>query len=211
MTPTPRKSRLRRSQAARCIGTLILFGFAMLSGGIQAQTRNGSHAPPGLNWKWMNEIIFDSQRLASSGTAQQHTLASQIWADTLGRSVVSGTGKRAASFVLIGSASAGGREYVFSMFTRAGTCIDPPNGNAGADVTYAKCPLRVTILAGDGLSRSQDFAGYCYLNIDSADAPRASNHTEYALDQRSSTAYFRVIQYGKTVSECNRSIRLSAR
>lgn len=206
-----RKSEMSTSSAARYIGALAVFGIAMLSGSIRAQATNGSQAPPGLNWKWMNEVIFGSQRLASSGTPQQHTLAFQIWADTLGQSVVFGTGKRAASFVLIGSANEGGTEYVFSMFTRAGTCEDPPNGSAGADVTYARCPLRVTILAPGGQSRSQDFSGYCYLNVDSADAPRASNHTEFAFDRRSSTAYFRVIQYGKTVSACSRSIRLAAR
>ncbi len=204
---------MRISTTARLLRALALAGGALaLSWSAQAQSRvqNGS-APSGLNWKWMNEAVFNSRNLPSSATAQERALAANIWATQLQQLVVIGTGQRAPSFVLVGTAEKDGGRYVFTMFTRAGTCENPPNGSAGAEQMYAKCPLRVTMFAPDGQSRSQDFEGYCYLNLDDSDAPRAKNHTEVAFDRRTSTAYFRTIQHGKTVPQCNRSIRLAAK
>ena len=186
---------------------LLAAGLASTALGQPAQVQT----PGDLNWKWMNEVVFDAPKLPSSGSAAQRELVSAIWANDLRRTVVSGTGQRAASFILVGEAGEGRAQFVFSMFSRVGSgCEDPPNGNSGANHMYAKCPLRVTMITSDGRGRSQDFPGYCYLNLDSTDHARTNYHTEFAFDRRSTTAYFRVIQHGRTVPECSRSIRISS-
>lgn len=174
---------------------------------VQAQPHvQKSIAPSGLNWKWMNEAVFDAPRLLPSATAKEQALSQAVWGDKLNVAKARGD----PSFVLVASADVGGAVYVFSIFLRAGACENPPNGSAGAEEMYSKCPMRV-VLNTNGRSSLQNFFGYCYLNLHDADHPRASFHTEFAIDQRTSTAYFRVIQHGKTVSQCNRSIRLAAK
>ena len=182
-------------------------GAIALAWTVQAQphVQKGS-APPGLNWKWMNEAVFDAPRLLPSATAKEQALSQTVWGDEL----KAAKGRGDPSFVLVASADVDGAVYVFSIFLRAGACENPPNGSAGAEEMYAKCPMRVALNL-NGRTWLQNFVGYCYLNLHDADHPRASFHTEFALDQRTSTAYFRVIQHGKTVSQCNRSIRLTAK
>jgi hypothetical protein len=84
-------------------------------------------------------------------------------------------------------------------------CERPSNGFKAVD-QYSRCRARVE-LEGQGRVVSQEFKDFCYLNIDNdSENPLAKNHTEVAADEKTGTVYFRVIQYGKPVPACNRSV-----
>ena len=188
----------------------LLLLAAGITGSVQAQT-GSSRAPGALNWKWMDEVTFDFKP-RRSGTEAERTITGSIWAKELRSAVDPLSGERDPSFVLVGSAQHNGAHFFFSIYRSAKyACERPPNGSAGINHMYSRCPLRVTLVTADGRMLSQDFAGYCALNDDSVDIPRSRNHTEYTFDPRSGTAYFRVIQHGKVVPVCNRSVRIATR
>ena len=202
---------MKTSAMARLIRLLALaVAITAFAGVSQGQSVQRS-TPPNLNWQWMDEVTFDLKP-RQTGTESERAAAAAIWAKELAEAVQPKSGRRDPSFVLIASTMVRGATYVFSIYDRAGYgCEPPPNGSAGADHMYSRCPLRVTMLGGQGQSSSRDFAGYCALNGASSENPRATNHTEFAFDPRSSIAYFRVIQHGRVVPECVRSVRIETR
>lgn len=153
----------------------------------------------------------DSAKFNSSATENERKFMQVVWAKEIDASPSDSVGKF-PSFVLVGSAKHVGDLYVFSIYSRAlyAKCEPPPNGRSATQM-YSVCPLRINRIDDAGKSVSQEFPGFCKLNLDFPDTPRVKNHTEYAVDSRTQIAYFRVIQYGKLVPQCNRSVLLSRR
>lgn len=90
-------------------------------------------------------------------------------------------------------------------FHHAEDCQRPGNGFREVDL-YSRCRARVE-LEGQGKVVTHEFKDFCYLNIDNdAENPLAKNHTEVAADDKTGTVYFRVIQHGRPVPACNRSV-----
>ena len=168
--------------------------------------------PAGLQWQWMGEAVIDSPNFKSSANDNELKLLKTIWAKEIAASRPDGKGGRFPSFILVGSVTNGPDVYVLSLYNRAfyESCEDPPNDRSATRM-YSICPLRVNRFDKAGTGEFREFPGFCYLNLDSSDSPRAKNHTEYAVDPRTGIAYFRVIQHGKLVPECNRSVPLSKR
>jgi hypothetical protein len=184
---------------------------ALLAGAAHAQPNEAAdQAPVGLQWQYMHDLVFDATLFKTTGSENEKTLMSVIWAKELaGAEIDKSNGKRFPSFVLVGSAKHNDDTYVFSMFNRAlyDKCEPPPNGRSATQM-YSICPLRINKINRAGNSVSKEFPGYCMLFGDDPNNRRVRNHNEYAFDPHTGIAYFRVIQYGKLVPECNRSFRL---
>ncbi len=171
--------------------------------------------PAGLKWEMMPMVSF-GYRPKQYGTPKQRELAQQIWGDeinSLPLNKVLNDGSRYPGFVLLSAFENSAQRYYFTSFRAGGSiyekCEDPPNSSAADTPMYSICPMKVVIEDKSSGQRSQqEFANYCHLYIDDADMPASKNHTEVAVDSRTNTAYFRVIQYGKHAPECDRAIRL---
>lgn len=185
-----------------------------MAAGVQAQSQAPGKVkfPAGLKWQAMGWVTFDSPR--PSGTEQQRQMAKAVWSkeiDAIPLNDFLKNGKKYPSQVLISEFENNGLRYIFTSFAAGHAfypaCEDPPNSGAADTPTYSICPMRVVIEEKDtGRKKHQDFLNYCHLHFDDPDAPASKNHTEFAV--ASNTAYFRVIQYGKHVPECDRAIRL---
>ncbi|RRD56515.1 hypothetical protein EII20_10830 [Comamonadaceae bacterium OH2545_COT-014] len=193
----------------------VTIGLALcLAGGAQAQTQLPGKVkfPAGLKWQTMAWVTFDSP--TPSGTEQQRQLAKAIWGKEIESIPLNDflkNGTKYPSQVLISGFESNALRYVFTSFAAGHAfypaCEDPPNSGAADTPTYSLCPMRVVVEEkGSGRKKHQDFLNYCHLHFDDPDAPAAKNHTEVAVT--GNTAYFRVIQYGKHVPECDRAIRL---
>jgi hypothetical protein len=165
--------------------------------------------PAGLKWEPMREVRFqDPSKPGVKSLSKDHEVAQAVWADEVKRSF-----EQAPAFsvgVLLAQArSARNTVLTFSLlnvmdFDR---CEPPLNGKDIVDM-YSKCLARVHV-GHTPQPVMKEFAGFCYLHIDTNPAtPLTKNHTEFAFDPRTGTGYFRVIQYGKEVPACRRSIRL---
>ena len=197
----------RRLIAAVMVGAALVTSVAHAQG---SQPR--SQAPAGLQWQWMNEANFDTAWARNeSATAAEKEQASSIWSKERSEARKEPDGSIAdASFVLIKEIAFQGSRDVFSIYSRAGYgCEMPPGGSAGSNQMYAKCPLRV-IKTSNGKTFSKDFSGYCYLNLDTKDQPRSRFHTEVGVDEKAGKVYFRTIQHGRSVPECQRAIDIAA-
>jgi hypothetical protein len=168
--------------------------------------------PAGLTWKAMPEVTFnfDAKYASPAQRPDQQQLAQSLWSDEISKRA---SGETATPvFVLTHSqplADLTLNVAIINLSDDYVRCEQPLNGKNVVDM-YAKCLMRVSVSDGKRAQVAQ-FNDFCYLYIDNSpkDAPLAQNHTEIAVDPKSSTAYFRVIQFGKTVRACNRAVRLS--
>ncbi len=198
-----------------CHGLLQLaLVFATLIGAIGAGHAQVNKKPPplpvGLEWQAMHDAVIDAKIFPTTANDSEKALMGVVWRKEIaGAYVDKASGRKDPSFVLVGSVKHGTDTYAFSQYFRAGytPCAPAPNGRSVTQL-FPVCPLRVVKFDEAGRSTSKDYPGYCMLFGDSTDNPRAANHTEYADDPKTGIVYFRVIQHGKVVPECNRSLQL---
>lgn len=170
--------------------------------------------PKGLKWQTMPLVAFDFPGY-HEGTPAQRKLAKAIWGKEIDALPVNDLdGRRYSSFILLSAFEDSKSRYAFSILSAATAaydkCEDPLNSSSPDTPMHSVCPMRITMEdKSTGQTKQQDFPNYCHLYVDDAQDKTASrNHTEIAIDDKTRTAYFRVIQYGKVAAECNRAIRL---
>lgn len=199
------------------VSSLVALILCITAGTTTAQPQKGNLAfPAGLKWEQMAITSFNF-RVKTYGTIEQRRLAESIWQkriDATPPSIAHKGEGRMPSFILTSVHEDKELRYVFSSFSAAESgCEQAPNGpfvNQGsAPPMYSKCPMRVIVEEkSSGRRKLKDFADYCHLFVDDSDAPASENHTEFAFDDRTGSAYFRVIQYGKHAPECDRALHL---
>ncbi|MCX8516913.1 MAG: hypothetical protein ORN29_02355 [Rhodoferax sp.] len=159
--------------------------------------------PAGLNWTSMALVEFDYKRPLNELSAAQ----GRVWPEWQ-EEIKSAWRQKQFSDVLYANVST----VSFSIYSTMGACITPANG-AGAFDAYSLCPARAKVIlqspqGGTKWVAMHGFQDVCfYIQANNPDAPLEQNHTEFAYDVATRTAYVRVIQYGKVVPACNRSIQ----
>jgi len=206
---------MKAKQALRalCAVTIAAFTSAILAATATAQVQQNVKPPAGLQWQQMNEIVFNSTNLSSTGTDEERTLLAKIWAKEIqGTQKSPINGSLLPSFALIGSVAHQDETVVLSIFDRAGySCIAPGNGRDMINI-YATCPLRIVRLLSNNQAKVQNLpTNFCMIFGDDPNTPRTKNHNEYAYDEHTGIVYLRTIQYGKVVPECNRAIQVFKR
>lgn len=188
-----------------------------ISGVAHAQRiQTGSKVPTELRHMWtvMDIVAFNANPALNYPTPSNahKELAQRIWNNEI-KAVPSNSFANPhsplPSFVLISSHRENGLLYTFSILDAANApgCIPAANG-AGIVDMYSECPLRVTATnEKTGETVSQQFEEYCHLYVNNEDNPVTKNNTQILIDPEKGLASFRVIQYGKQVSECNRTLR----
>lgn len=193
---------------------VISLGFSGFAHAQRLQT--GSKVPTELRpiWRVMDIVAFNANPAFNYPTPS-HTnkeLAQKIWNKEI-QSAPSTTFANPhsplPSFVLISSHRENGVLYTFSILDAANApgCIPAANG-AGIVDMYSECPLRVTATnETTGKTVSQQFDDYCHLYVNNVDNPATKNNTQILIDSEKGVANFRIIQHGKQIPECNRTLR----
>ena len=194
----------------------ILAGMLMLSTSVLAQAdkavKEASSSVPA--WKWMDIVAFNANPAFNfpAPTPLHAKLAEQVWRKEIKQvplNTFSNNQTRLPSFILISSHKEGSVLYTFSIFDAADApgCIPAGNGSGVVDM-YSECPIRVTATdEATGRSVSQQFDDYCHLFVNDSENPSSKNHTEILIDPAKGVARFRIIQHGKQVPQCNRTLK----
>ncbi|MFN3494016.1 MAG: hypothetical protein ACK40L_05870 [Hydrogenophaga sp.] len=165
--------------------------------------------PQGLQWQRMPGFTIDATK-SPAVRGSDPSLAQaveRIWADEIAK--LRAEASPLLSFVIAARAEVRGQPVHFSVISLLDyERCEPPTNSKDAVNMYDRCLARVAI---GPVERAHvvEFRGFCHLNIASdANAPLERNHTQFAFDRSTSTAYFRVLQQGRFVPECNRSVRV---
>ena len=206
--------------------TALALGLALLPGA-QAQ---GVQFPAGLKWEMMKFASFMSgSQMKASATDAEKKAALEIWKKELHAIPPNERYDRSKdeypADVLISTYENDKYKFAFTILGALNfdypACEDAENGPfpQGYDFdnaqTYPVCSIRVVRM--DKSSRQAQqwvLPKYCFVYEDYSEKhpemrknhPLADNHTEIAIHDN--TAYFRVIQGGRWVPACNRSIKL---
>ena len=177
---------------------------------IQATSTDQVKFPAGLKWEQMREVeVNDMPGPGDVGAKKPDVAVSHsIWMDEIKRSFKEAPGFR-VSILLGQAASKDGTLLTFSLINMMDfeRCEPPLNGKDVVDM-YSKCLARVHVNRKPQ-AVVKEFVGFCNLHItNSKDNPLSKNHTQFAFDARTNTAYFRVMQFGKIVPACYRAIAL---
>lgn len=153
----------------------------------------------------MREAVFDSPSDRETATAEERTIAQQLWSQELSGRMRNSNGYF-PGFAQIGVVQEGSKRIVLSMFAaaRAPSCDPAPNGADASDI-YVECRLRVARWPADAaIAKVVDLPGYCMVFA----AVDTNSRTEYRYDRSTQTVQFRMIQFGKVVPNCSRSLKL---
>jgi len=205
-------SRLRR-MAVLMSWALFLAAACLASATSWAQVRATSSDqvvfPAGLQWQRMQSVSIHVKEAPHVRSENQALVpvVENVWADEIERLL--SRSNVVLQTAVVARAEVRGQPVHFSViglmdFER---CEPPLNGKDVVDM-YSRCLARVAI---GPVQRPHviEFRDFCILNVDyDQNAPLEQNHTQFAFDRGTSTAYFRVIQHGRFVPACNRSIRL---
>lgn len=209
--------------------TALALGMALLPAAQAQQKAAGVQFPAGLKWEMMRYGAFaPGGMMKNSATPAEKSAATKLWKKELdsippNKFFDRSKGEYPADF-LISTYDSDKYKFVFSiMYTLHmdyPACSDPRNGPfpEGFDFDSAQmyhvCPMRVVRLDKTNNQVTDWIVNdFCVVHSDYSEEhaerknhPLAENHTEIAI--HGDVAYFRVIQYGKWVPACNRSIRL---
>lgn len=165
--------------------------------------------PAGLKWERMREVEYRYTPKPAKNFKDKadDVTARMIWADEIEKSEA--VMPQRNMFVLLAKTTArNGVPVIFSLLDMLDyeRCEPSTNGKDMVDM-YSKCLARVAI-GKPSKPHLVEFNGFCYLNLDFPETPIEKNNTQFAFDANTATAYFRVIQYGKSVPACNRMIKI---
>lgn len=187
----------------------LIAAFCLMVGvatGAVAQNKNVQF-PAGLKWEPMHYASFNFQPDDGSLDPKIKTVANALWKPKLDALNVNADKLRGPhpAFVLLSSPYTG--NLIFSMiFSAVETCVPPGNGPGIVDM-YTLCPMSIFQVNAAPV-RIKEIPNMCFLHLNDSDNPAAKNHTEFSFHEANRTAYFRVIQNGKEVPDCNRIVRL---
>lgn len=165
--------------------------------------------PQGLQWQRMQGFTIDASKTPAvhGSDPSQAQAVELIWADEITK--LRAESMPLLSFAILARAEVRGQPVHFTVISLSDyERCEPPTNSKDTVNMYDRCLARVAI---GPVERAHvvEFRGFCHLNItNDSNAPLARNHTQFAFDRATSTAYFRVLQHGRFVPECNRSIRL---
>lgn len=166
--------------------------------------------PAGLKWKVMHYASFNFAPEEGKIDPQIKAGSYALWKTDLDAMKVEATQKKkepAPAMVLTSAPYSD--KYVFSMIDSAAShCIRPGNGAGMYDI-YSICSMRIFQIDSIPIS-VRDIPDICFLHSDNSDHPVAKNHTEFAFQEADQVAYFRIIQYGKEVADCNRVVQFKS-
>jgi len=151
------------------------------------------------DWRPMRQIIFDSERLHSTGSDADRAIMEALWAKDLKEHRVG-----LPVFTLIGDADIAGQRVVFSLLDTAGSerCDLAGEDPKSASGYNTLCTMLVTRWPSTGQAPSE-IQGQCMLSYSDN---QARNRMEYRVDKMQ--VHFRTIENGKVVPECNRLLKL---
>jgi hypothetical protein len=175
--------------------------------------------PKGILWQMMPQVTFNAKD-QPSGTPDQRMIAEAIWRKELSQvgeyDHIQADGShdkgKLPSFILLGTASFDFYQFIFTSNRSFGACEPPPNGPFSDPKLkapmYSTCDLRIVRTDSRNKQRVvRQVPNFCHLYIDNPpDQYLSNNHTEMAFDAWTKTVYFRVIQYGKRLPECDRRL-----
>ena len=178
-----------------------------------APTPSSAKAPEGLHWETLDLMAFAFDAPGYEATPAAKDLARSIWGKTMDSFPPFAPNRKWPVFVIQKVVETPAKRYLFSSMNAAASaypsCEDPPNSSAPDTPIYAKCPMRVIVLdKATGKSAEEQFKGYCNITTNDREQPKTRNYAQVAVDTRTNTAYYRVVQYGKPAPECDRTIRL---
>lgn len=166
--------------------------------------------PPGLKWKKLEEVSLNFQPKYARPVENKESvaIAKQMWAGAYEPYMKQNPDS--AMFFLVGQATGEKYKVTTSLINYplyyTEECEMPANGSNVVDM-YSKCKVAIQ-LEGDGKAISAKFDGFCFLDLPpESKSRREVNQTEFAVDDRTGTVYYRVIQYGRAVPACNRFIK----
>ena len=211
------KSRLFRQLQALAL-CLTLAGVFITQAHAQVRVTSSDKVifPAGLKWERMRTVILDRRGETAQSPMvpvrpEDITASKRIWSDEV--AVAAAQGKNADFHSQISTASYKGAPIAFSLidlpmdFER---CEQALNGKDVVDV-YSKCLARVAIGGGRN-PHVVEFSGFCYADSVFATPERlkfrAKTQNQFAFDEQQGIAYFRLIQHGKPVPACNRTIEI---
>ena len=206
--------------------TALTLGLALLPA---AQAQQAVKFPAGLKWEVMKFGAFaPGGMMKESASPAEKKLALELWKSELNAMPPNkffdrSKGEYPADF-LISTYENDKYKFVFSiMYTLHmdyPACSDPLNGPfpPGFDFNNAQmqhvCPMRMVRM--DKASRQTKqwtLKDYCAVHSDYSEEhaerknhPVEENHTEIAI--HGDTAYFRVIQFGRQATRCDRAVQL---
>lgn len=187
----------------------LLAGLVPFAAAVAATVAKPRAFPAGLKWVQMSEatLNFNARYPRPAEKKEDVDAAKRIW--TGGYESYLKKNPDSGVFFLVGRIDGPSYNVTASLidfpFHFVEDCQRPGNGFKEVDL-YSRCRARVE-LEGQGRVVIHEFKDFCYLNIDNdAENPLVKNHTEVAADERTGTVYFRVIQHGKPVPACNRSV-----
>ena len=171
--------------------------------------------PKGLKWKAMPYAAFNAPAYSENTSSPElRKEAETIWSKELdalptssfnkfvnGEPVDEMETRKYPAFVLIEKHESNDAVHVFSIMDSGGYdgCI--------IDKEYASCTLRVvTKNKKTGKTHQRDYPKFCAIPF--FEEGEEDSRTEFAIDQKSQTVYFRTISLGDVAPECNRSLRL---
>ena len=165
-------------------------------------------------WKPMDIVPFSAPAgfVYPEASPKNKDSAQKIWQKEISAMPmvnIAGKQSRQLSEVYIYNHEEGDISYTFSIMNGSFSngCIPPGNGSGMVD-EYSTCPLRVTALdRKTGNSAIQQFEDYCFIFINDKDRPFSKNHNEISIDASTGVAKFRIIQNGKIVPDCNKTLR----
>ena len=169
--------------------------------------------PKGLKWKAMPYAAFNAPAYSENTSSPElRKEAETIWSKELdalptssfekfvnGEPVDEMETRKYPAFVLIEKHESDDAVHVFSIFDSGAHdgCVVEEN--------YVSCGLRVvTKDKKTGKTRQRDYKSFCSIPF----VEEIGDRTEFAVDSKSQTVYFRTISSGDILPECNRSLRL---
>lgn len=173
--------------------------------------------PPGLDWQTMALVGFNYNNAPQyQGRKGDRDTAWAIWGKTIQALPIDkyhGDNKWPTSVLSKGFES----DDDFFIFTSMATasvaypaCSDAINSKDINTPIYVFCPMRLSIKnRATGKIVERDYPNFCHIASNSKDQPISRNYEQVAVDNRTHTAYFRVVQYGKPAPACNRAIKLN--
>lgn len=198
-------------KARRCVSLGVTAAILMAAQPGIAQSTGKSKAvpPPDLKWSLMPMVAFDYGPGKYKGTPEQTKILRAIWSDVLkSMPYIDAEGRKYPSFVIYSAPiDAGDSTVVFTSLSAAsaayGKCEDSARPNL-----YSTCPMvMVKQNKTTGKATLTEFKNFCHLHYEDPPGQTvANNHVALGHDASTGRVYFRVIQYGKHVPECDRVV-----
>lgn len=182
----------------------LVAAFCLMVGvatGAVAQNKNVQF-PAGLKWQVMHYASFNFNYDDGPIDAKKKVAAYTLWKMNL--DAMKQKQKPLPVFVLMSSPYRS--NYIFSMIDSADEACERPGNGVGMVDMYPVCSMSIFKVDATPV-KVKVIQGMCFLHFNDSDYPTGKYHTEFAFDEEHGIAYFRIIQHGVEVPDCNRMLR----